>query len=283
MLPGTGAIMAASKPASSKAVHHGGPRRSGLVTGASAGIGAAFAEALAREQYDLVLVARRVERLEELAKRLGEARSVDVEVLAADLTDAAGMARVVERIEKSAPDLLINNAGRGTFGSFADLDPERELDEIELNVSALVRLTRAALPGMLERGHGDIINVSSMAGFQPMPFNATYGATKAFVNSFTEALHEELRDSGVRVQALCPGFTRTEFQETAGLERSAVPAFAWMEAEQVVEASLRALERGDLVCVPGATNRVLATVQRTSPHLLTRRLMARLGNRALKR
>jgi short-subunit dehydrogenase len=274
--------MTENEPASSEAVHHAGPRRSSLVTGASSGIGAAFAEALAREQYDLVLVARRAERLEDLAKRLGEARGVDVEVLPADLTDAAGIARVVECIEKRAPDLLVNNAGRGTFGIFADLDPERELDEIELNVSVLVRLTRAALPGMLERGHGDIINVSSLAGFQPMPFNATYGGTKAFVNSFTEALHEELRDTGVRVQVLCPGFTRTEFQETAGVESSVVPAFAWMEAEQVVEASLRALERGDLICVPGATNRVLATLQRTSPHLLTRRLMARLGSRTLK-
>lgn len=274
--------MSADESVSSAATHHGGPRRTGLVTGASSGIGAAFAEALAREQYDLILVARRAERLEELAKRLGDARGIEVEVLAADLTDGAGMARVIERIEKSAPDLLVNNAGRGTFGSFVDLDPERELDEIELNVSVLVRLTRAVLPGMLQRGHGDVINVSSLAAFQPMPFNATYGGTKAFVNSFTEALHEELRDTGVRVQALCPGFTRTEFQEIAGVERSAVPSFAWMEAEQVVEASLRALERGDLVCVPGATNRVLATLQRASPHLLTRRLMARLGSRALK-
>jgi short-subunit dehydrogenase len=274
--------MTASDPASSTATHHAGPRRAALVTGASSGIGAAFAQALAREQYDLVLVARRADRLEELAKSLREARPVEVEVLPADLTDAAGIARVVARIEENPPDLLVNNAGRGTFGSFADLDRERELDEIELNVSALVRLTHASLSGMLRRGHGAVINVSSMAGFQPMPFNATYGGTKAFVNSFTEALHEELRESGVRVQVLCPGFTRTEFQDTAGVEDSAVPGFAWMEAEEVVEASLRALERGDLVCVPGATNRVLAALQRTSPHLLTRRLMARLGSRAMK-
>jgi short-subunit dehydrogenase len=274
--------MTASDPASSTATHHAGPRRAALVTGASSGIGAAFAQALAREQYDLVLVARRADRLEELAKSLREARPVEVEVLPADLTDAAGIARVVARIEESPPDLLVNNAGRGTFGSFADLDRERELDEIELNVSALVRLTHASLSGMLRRGHGAVINVSSMAGFQPMPFNATYGGTKAFVNSFTEALHEELRESGVRVQVLCPGFTRTEFQDTAGVDESAVPGFAWMEAEEVVEASLRALERGDLVCVPGATNRVLAALQRTSPHLLTRRLMARLGSRAMK-
>lgn len=274
--------MTATDRASPTASRHGGPRRTALVTGASSGIGAAFAEALARDQYDLVLVARRADRLEDLAKRLREARPVEVEVLAADLVDPTGIARVVARIEQGPPDLLVNNAGRGTFGSFADLDPERELDEIRLNVSALVRLTRASLPGMLRRGHGAIVNVSSMAGFQPMPFNATYGATKAFVNSFTEALHEELRDSGIKLQVLCPGFTRTEFQETAGVASSVVPGFAWMEADEVVEASLRALERGDLVCVPGAANRVLSAFQRSSPHALTRRVMARLGSRALK-
>lgn len=274
--------MTASETASPRSPRHPGPRRRALVTGASSGIGAAFAEALAREQYDLVLVARRGDRLQDLAKRLREARGIDVEVLVADLTEAAGLLRVVARIEQSAPDLLINNAGRGTFGSFADLDPAQEIDEIELNVSALVRLTRAALPEMIQRGHGAVINVSSMAAFQPMPFNATYAATKAFVNSFSEALHEELRDTGVRVQVLCPGFTRTGFQEAAGIEPSAVPGFAWMEAGKVVEASLRALERGDLICVPGAANRVLAVVQRASPNLLTRRLVARFGTRALK-
>ncbi len=202
--------MTASDPTASGTTAHGGPRRSALVTGASAGIGAAFAEALAREQYDLVLVARRADRLEELAKRLRDARGVAIEVLAADLTDGAGLARVVARVEEGPPDLLVNNAGHGSFGNFAELDIDREVGEIQLNVVALVRLTRAALPGMIRRGHGAIINVSSMAGFQPMPFNATYGATKAFVNSFTEALHEELRGTGVRVQALCPGFTRTD-------------------------------------------------------------------------
>jgi short-subunit dehydrogenase len=131
--------MTASDPASSTVTHHAGPRRAALVTGASSGIGAAFAQALAREQYDLVLVARRADRLEELAKSLREARPVEVEVLPADLTDAACIACVVARIEENPPDLLVNNAGRGTFGSFADLDRERELDEIELNVSALVR------------------------------------------------------------------------------------------------------------------------------------------------
>jgi hypothetical protein len=134
---------------------------------------------------------------------------------------------------------------------------------------------------MIARGHGSIINVSSLAGFQPMPFNATYGASKAFVLSFSEALYEELRGTGVHVQALCPGFTRTEFQEQAGMDASGVPGFAWMEVDEVVEASLHALERGELLCIPGSANRLLAAVQRAAPHALTRRLAREVLSRTL--
>jgi short-subunit dehydrogenase len=265
------------------AIEHAGPRRHALVTGASSGIGAAFAEALARRQYDLTLVARRLSRLDELAKSLRESRNVEVDVLAADLTEPGGIDEVLGRIDASLPDLLVNNAGMGTSGPFAELDPTRELFEVELNVVALLRLTRAVVGSMVERGHGGLINVSSMAAFQPMPYNATYGATKAFVNSLTEALHEELRGTGVRVQALCPGFTRTEFQDVAQVDSSRIPGFAWMQAEAVVEASLEALERGDLVCVPGAGNRALAALQRATPHALGRRVMRQFAARALPR
>src|SRR5262249_10893759 len=144
-------------------------------------------------------------------------------------------------------DLLVNNAGFGTTGTFVELDPEREEEEIRLNVIALSRLTRAALPALIARGRGAVINVSSMAAFQPAPHNATYGATKAFVNSFTESLYEEVRGTGVRLQALCPGFTRTEFQNRAGIDASGIPGFAWMSAEAVVDASMAALARGDAV------------------------------------
>jgi hypothetical protein len=252
-----------------------------VVTGASSGIGAGFAESLARQQYDLVLVARRRERLAEMAKRLRGRREIEVEIAALDLTEPADLARLAESIEATAPDLLVNNAGVGTFGAFAGLDPAREMAQIQLNAAAPARLMLAALPGMIARGHGSIINVSSLAGFQPMPFNATYAATKAFLLSLSEALHEELRGTGVRVQVLCPGFTRTEFQEQAGMDASNVPGFAWMEVDAVVTASLHALERGELLCIPGSANRVLAAVQRAAPHALTRRLAREVMSRTI--
>ncbi len=251
-------------------------RQRALVTGASAGIGAAFAEKLAQAGYDLVIVARDRQRLEKLADKLQQADRVSVEVLPADLTDPTEL-HIVERvIADNALDLLVNNAGFGTYGKFAELDPDREESEVRLNVIALQRLTRAALPGMIERGRGFIINVSSMAGFQPGPYNVTYGATKAFVNSFTEGLYEELRGTGVHVQALCPGFTRTEFQERAGIDMERVPSLAWMEADEVVAASLAALEDRDIICVPGIANRVVSTLAGALPRSVTRRIVSYL-------
>lgn len=257
-----------------------GPRRRALVTGASAGIGEAYAERLAREQYDLVVVARSRERLEALAKRLVESRSIEVEVLVADLTHAADLAIVEQRLASDPTfDLVVNNAGFGTFGPFAELDVAREEEEIRLNVIALMRITRAALPGMLKRGQGAIINVSSLAGLAPLPLNATYGATKAFVNSFTEAVYEEIAGSGVRLQVLQPGFTRTEFQERAGIQSASVPDFAWMEAAAVVDASIEGLRRGDLVCVPGGANRVMAALTGILPRAFARRISGAASKR----
>jgi len=251
-------------------------RRKALVTGASAGIGAAFAERLAQSGYDLVIVARDRQRLEKLADKLQHGDNAQVEVLSADLTDPTEL-HIVERvISDGSLDLLVNNAGFGTYGKFADLDADREESEIRLNVIALMRLARAALPGMIARGSGFIINVSSMAGFQAGPFNATYCATKAYVNSFTESLYEELRGTGVHVQALCPGFTHTEFQQRAGIEVGRVPAMAWMEADDVVSASLAALEDGDVICVPGFTNRVVSLLTSALPRSVTRRLVGYL-------
>jgi short-subunit dehydrogenase len=253
------------------------------VTGASAGIGTAFAERLARDGYDLVLVARRRDRLEELAKRVRESHRVDVEVLAADLVDAGELLTVEQRAAAfPGLDLLVNNAGFGTVGPFHELDPDGVEREILLNDVALVRLTRAALPRMVERGHGAIVNVSSLAGFQPSPYNATYAATKAFVTSFSEAIAEELRGTGVLVQALCPGFTRTEFQEVAGVEPSDIPDFAWMEPGPVVDASLDALRSRQVVCVPGLGNRVLSLTARTLPRALVARVMGMAVERRLR-
>lgn len=253
-------------------------RRSALITGASAGIGQAFAEHLARDGYSLTVVARNQERLDALAARLRAGHGVEVDIVVADLTQGFDVSRVEDCLRDSSDlDLLINNAGFGTYGRFAELPPEAEMAEINLNVVALVRLTRAALPGMIARGEGAIINVSSMAGFQAAPFNATYGATKAYVTSFTEAISEELRGTGVRVQALCPGFTRTEFQDRAGIDVSGLPSLAWMSAEAVVDSSLTGLDSGDVVHVPGFTNRLVSG----AAGLIPRSLLRWVGGKAL--
>lgn len=259
-----------------------GPRRLAIVTGASAGIGAAFAERLARDAYDLVLVARRRDRLDELAERLGRTHGRSVAVLAADLGSSEGVRAVEARIaSEPALELVVNNAGFGTTGHFAELDRDAEDDEVRLNVLALLRLTHAAVAVFKARGHGSVINVSSLAGFQPAPFNATYAATKAFVNSFTQAVSEELRGSGVRLQLLCPGFTRTEFQEVAGFATETIPDVAWMSAEAVVDASLEALRRGDLVVIPGRGNKVMGAVFRAMPAMLARRVGAAMLRKPL--
>jgi short-subunit dehydrogenase len=254
-----------------------GEKKRALVTGASAGIGAAFARRLASQGYDLLVVARDRARLEALARELEAAHGVEVEVVPADLTEPQDLEKVEQRAARAHLELLVNNAGFGTVGPFHRLDPDREEQEIRLNVIAVVRLTRAVLPGMLERNRGAIINVSSVAAFQPTPFNATYGATKAFVNSFTEAVYEEIRGSNVRLQALCPGFTRTEFQARAGIKEVRVPDFVWMQPEEVVDASLAALARGQLICVPGLSYKALTQLTGWLPRPLVRRISGTLG------
>ncbi len=257
--------------------------RRAWVTGGSVGIGAAFARRLARDGYDLSLVARNRRQLEQLAGELRDAHGVRVDAVPADLTDAAALREVETALGRdSRLELLVNNAGFGTNGAFASLDVDREEEEIRLNVVALTRLTRAALPGLVRRGHGGIINVSSMAGLQPAPFNATYGATKAFVNSFTEALYEELRGTGVHVLALCPGFTRTEFQERAGIDASGIPSLAWMSAEAVVDAAMAGYTRGKAVCVPGFGNWAMTGITAAMPRALVRRLLGVASARVLR-
>jgi short-subunit dehydrogenase len=182
------------------------------------------------------------------------------------------MRAVEERIAKEPTlELVVNNAGFGTSGPFAELDREAEEEEVRLNVLALLRLTHAALEAFRERRHGSIVNVSSLAGFQPAPYTATYAATKAFVNSFTQSLAEELRGSGIHLQLLCPGFTRTEFQEVAGVRTDEIPRFAWMEPAAVVDASLEGLRRGELLVIPGSANKVLGAVLRVLPSSIARR------------
>lgn len=248
-----------------------------LVTGASAGIGEAFARELAGRGTHLVLVARSADRLESLAGQLREQLGVEVEVLTADLTAEDDLARVEDRLRRAdAPvDLLVNNAGFGTFGRFDRLDVSREEAEIRLNTLAPVRLTHALLPGLRARGGGGVLNVSSMASFQPVGRMATYGATKAFLTSFSEALHEELRGEGIHITALCPGFTRTEFQAAAGVEdaSSAIPGPLWGEAPDVARDGIEGVARNRAIVVPGTLNKVGASVSSLSPSAVTRRVV----------
>jgi len=229
------------------------------ITGASSGIGAAFARRLAAQGYALVLVARREERLTALAEELRQRYAIPVETLSADLTVAADVERVAGRLaELPALDLLVNNAGFGVEGRFAQADLDPQLAMIRLHVLASVRLTHAALPGMIERGHGGIINVASLAGFMALPGAAQYCATKGYLITFSRALALELRGTGVRVQALCPGLTHTEFHAgQRGGTTAQMPEFMWMSAAAVVAASLRDLAAGRVICVPGWGNRVL--------------------------
>jgi len=250
-----------------------------LVTGASSGIGRAFAVSLAASGSDLVLVARRADRLDELAARLRLDHGADVEVLVADLTDDGDLEKVELRLgDETAPvDLLVNNAGFATSGKFAELPIDGEVAEIRLNVLAPVRLTRAALPSMIEQGHGGVVNVSSITAFQPLPHWATYAASKAYLTSFSEAVHEEVRNQGVVVLALMPGFTHTEFHGHVGVPPVGIPGPMWMDAEQVVKSALAALGRRRASRVPGLLNRLVAMVSRLTPRALSRRVVGRAG------
>ncbi|SEF79592.1 hypothetical protein SAMN04489712_10271 [Thermomonospora echinospora] len=236
--------------------------RTALVTGASSGIGEAFAALLAARGTDLVLVARRDDLLDRLAETLARRHRVAVRVLAADLTDPDGLARVAEALRREPVDLLVNNAGYGAFGAFAEIPLEDQFRQIDLNVRAVVRLAHAALPGMLERGRGGVLNVASMSAFTPSPGSATYAATKAYVTSFSESLHAEVQGKGVHVTALCPGFTRTD--ETAG------PNLIWLRRADVARAGLEAVAAGRALCVPGNQYKMVLPALRLAPRSLLR-------------
>lgn len=259
----------------------GAVRPVALVTGASSGIGEAFAVALAQRGNDVIVVARRADVLGDLATRIRADHGTEVEVLAADLATEAGVAAVAERLgDPHRPvDLLVNNAGVGTMGRFWELPVEGEAAEVALNVVALVRLTHAALAPMVSRGRGGVINVSSISAYQPIPLHATYGATKAFVSSFTNAVHEELRGTGVKAMAVAPGYTRTNFQAD-GFDPKGLPDFVWQQPDEVVATALRAYERGRAVCVTGVLN--VATVATTSvlPAGITRKVAGVITRRA---
>lgn len=231
-----------------------------LITGASSGIGAEFARQLAARGYHLVLGGRRADRLSALAAELSARHGVVAEPLVADLADPAGVAAVEQRIGRTAPlALLVNNAGFGNGGEFYRVELQGQLDMLNVHMVASMRLARAALPGMVDRGAGGIINVASLAAFMALPGHANYCATKAYLVTFSRALAAEVKAKGVKVQALCPGFTITEFHDTPaspGADRVGSPRFLWGSAQAVVADSLRALDRGQVICVPGFINRI---------------------------
>jgi short-subunit dehydrogenase len=241
------------------------PIRTALVTGASAGIGEEFARQLAAAGSGLILVARRKERLGALAAELAARHGTAVEVFPADLSTEGDVERVAGRIaEIPTLDLLVNNAGFGGTGRFSGGDAGRSLTMIRVHTVASVRLARAALEAMIPRRGGRIINVASIAAFSPLS-GPVYSGTKAFLVMFSENLQYELRGTGVRVQALCPGMTHTEFHDAIGMDKSVVPGFMWMSARDVVRVSLRALGRRKVVCIPGWRNRLVAAPMRCAP------------------
>jgi len=248
-----------------------------MVLGATGGIGRAFVEQLAAGGRELLVVARNRERLEELARQIHATHGVVVEALAADLTLDVDLRRVEERIRGDARlELLVNAAGLASWGRFWELDMERELDIVRVNVIAAVRLTKAALSTMLPRRQGAIVNVASLAGYVMLPFCATYGGTKAYLISFTEALHEELRGTGVRIQVVCPGFTQTDMFIHAGANTAKMPSFIWVRPETIARSSLAALHRDRAVCIPDVRFRVLSVLLRLTPRSVLGRVTGRL-------
>jgi hypothetical protein len=238
-----------------------------LITGASSGIGEAYARHLGARGFPLLLVARREERLQGLCQELGDAHRITAQSIVADLASDEGVSQVLEEIRRGpALEMLINNAAFGTRGHFAEVARDKIEAQARLHVLAPVRLTRAVLPQMLRRGRGAVINVSSMSALFPAPHYAGYASSKMYLNTLTEVLHAELAGTGIHVQALCPGLTRTEFlesEEFAGFSFGKVPDSAWMSAEAVVRESMAALGNGTPVFIPGRQNRLFVRVMQT--------------------
>lgn len=251
------------------------PRQVALITGASTGLGREFAVQLAREGYDLVLVARNADRLRALSAELRQLHGTEAEVLCADLTSDGDVSKVVARIDQAPPDLLVNNAGFGTRGSLARASRNDQEAMIRVHVLAANRLAQAAVQGMVGRGRGAIINVSSVASWLTSPGNVNYSATKAWQRVFIESLSLELRSKGVYAQALCPGYTHTEFHQRGGIDKRRVPGWLWMSADRVVASSLRAVRRRwPVVVVPGVGYKLAVLLLRFLPRWLWRMVLS---------
>lgn len=253
-----------------------GNRPVALITGATSGIGDAFARNLAGQGFRLILVARDAARLAGRRSVLLALGAPEVETVAADLSTDAGIDTVAELLAGSRVDVLVNNAGKGLAKDFLDSSDAELMELLDLNVTAVLRLTRAALPGMVKRGFGGIINVASIAGVVPGR-GGTYGASKAWVIAFSEAMHMEYAPAGVRVQALCPGFVRTEFHERAGIDMEGTPGWMYVDADKLVVTSLADLRLGRPVSIPGALYRTVAAGAKVLPRSLIRSLAMRVG------
>lgn len=252
--------------------------RTALVTGASSGIGRELADLLAADGHDVVLVARSEDELRAVGSRLQSEYGVHVTVVVKDLSNPEAPAEIQEALDERGidVDVLVNNAGFGTHGPFVDADRERELDEVQVNVTAVTDLTHRFLSGMVERGHGRVLNVASTAAFQAGPQMAVYYATKAYVLHFTEAIADELEGTGVTATALCPGPTDTGFQSTADIADTPLFESGVASARSVAEAGYRGMQAGETVVVPGLRNKLGTLAVRLVPRSLARRVAARL-------
>jgi short-subunit dehydrogenase len=254
-------------------------KKTALITGASAGLGAEFAGLFAKDGHDVVLVARRRDKLDTLAAEIKEKHGVTAHVIADDLGSPGAAERIVKELRDRGIEIefLVNNAGFGSTGAFADLALARELEMVQVNIVALVQLTRLLLPQMIERKSGRVLNVGSTAGFLPGPFMAVYYASKAFVNSFTEALAFELAGTGVTATVSCPGATATEFSQVAGNHSSPLFKSGVMTAREVAEDAYRAMSRGEVVAVSGFKNKMRIASLRFAPRGLARKIAAQLN------
>jgi short-subunit dehydrogenase len=250
------------------------PRPVALITGPTSGIGAGYARRFARDGYDLVLVARDAERLARLADELKDPAG-NIEILQADLGDPADRRRVCDRLAAGVR-VLVNNAGFATSGDFWSTDPALLQSQLDVNVTAVMHLTRAALPAMLDAGAGTVINVASVAGLVPGR-GSTYSASKAWVISFSEGLSVGLQGTGVSVHAVCPGYVRTEFHARAGIDMSTSPSFMWLEVDDVVGQSLSDIARGKVISIPGLQYKALIAAERMIPRTLMRAVTKRIG------
>ena len=241
-----------------------------LVTGATAGIGFSYAQLLANEGFDLVLVARDLPRLNKVAKELAKAYGIKAETLKADLTKPSQLAKVERRLASNSKpiEVLINNAGFGIKDSFVDSALVKEQELLDVLVTAPMRLTHSVLPQMLKRDSGVIVNVSSVASFIA---GGTYSAAKSYLTVFSEYLHTELRDTNIKVSALCPGFTRTEFHARGKMKMTGLPNYMWLTTDQVVRKSWRDVKAGKVICIPGLQYLILCTIARIAPRPIVRK------------